>query len=395
MKKETIVKKIEKQAARYKLRASRSPSDRKRHDQVQADEQQWMGKAHRELGWSAAKIGEVFGRDPRTVGREIKRHKPKEEARVEEIKEAQDDEGLGEEISSLQQTAKGDPLLSLIRRWQLELEAFSPVHLLQGWFHDADGQSPPLFHTSRYVEELCSKNSENHCQSLLIKPSFQVQHDPAFSLLHSRFHASCIWTALDGWSKQMAQYIKAFYQMLRKIEPLAADAVDALVAEARSEGMLGSDWINSGDSAGLIKRYRVMRILTVAVTCRVLVCSIGELPNSPCWARLGNDLRKLQLEACIQVAVLVGIAPTGGLADSCSYSRAKVPYSPLEITRGFLEELTKLQPIQDSLAESLEKLESEVSKAVEYKSPLNTVCESLQDQFCSQGPLEDSSVPST
>jgi FtsZ-interacting cell division protein YlmF len=49
------------------LGATRSPTDRKRHDQIQPDEKDTIKEAHDKLGWPDAKIGRIFDRDPRTV----------------------------------------------------------------------------------------------------------------------------------------------------------------------------------------------------------------------------------------------------------------------------------------------------------------------------------------
>lgn len=62
-----LIKKIEVQAREFKLRATRSPIDRKRHDQIQPDETAAMKKARNELNLSVAKIGDLFDRSPKAV----------------------------------------------------------------------------------------------------------------------------------------------------------------------------------------------------------------------------------------------------------------------------------------------------------------------------------------
>jgi len=84
VKEQRIIKKIENQASKFKQRALKSPEDRKRHDQVRQDEKKWMWRAHNELGWSFAKIGSIFNRDPRTVRKVTKIFNPKKETRVEQ-----------------------------------------------------------------------------------------------------------------------------------------------------------------------------------------------------------------------------------------------------------------------------------------------------------------------
>jgi len=76
VKEDRLVKKIEAQAKKFKLRVQKGRGDAKRHDGVRPDEQKWMWTAHHELGWSFAKIGSIFNRDPRTVQKAIAAYKP-------------------------------------------------------------------------------------------------------------------------------------------------------------------------------------------------------------------------------------------------------------------------------------------------------------------------------
>jgi len=65
--KQKLIKKVENRSDVFRERAVKGYGDRKRHDRVQSDEEKWMGTAHNQLGWSLAKIGSAFDRDPRTV----------------------------------------------------------------------------------------------------------------------------------------------------------------------------------------------------------------------------------------------------------------------------------------------------------------------------------------
>jgi len=76
VKEDRLVKKIEAQANKFKLRIQKGRGDEKRHDGVRPDEQKWMWTAHHDLGWSSAKIGSIFNRDPRTVQKAIATYKP-------------------------------------------------------------------------------------------------------------------------------------------------------------------------------------------------------------------------------------------------------------------------------------------------------------------------------
>ena len=68
---DTLIQKIEEKAKIFKSRAIKSPNDLKRHDLIEGDEQKYMIRAQAELGWSFAKIGNVFNRDPRMVAKKV------------------------------------------------------------------------------------------------------------------------------------------------------------------------------------------------------------------------------------------------------------------------------------------------------------------------------------
>ncbi len=63
--------KISDQAKIFKSRANKSPEDMKRHDLIRPDEQKMMWAAYNQLGWSYAKIGSIFDRDPRAVAKKV------------------------------------------------------------------------------------------------------------------------------------------------------------------------------------------------------------------------------------------------------------------------------------------------------------------------------------
>jgi hypothetical protein len=72
VKEETLEKNILEQAKKYKSRVKENPESQ-RHDIVKPDEMKTMYTAYAKLGWSHAKIGGVFKRDPRTVMRCIQK----------------------------------------------------------------------------------------------------------------------------------------------------------------------------------------------------------------------------------------------------------------------------------------------------------------------------------
>ena len=79
MDKQKLIKKVEKRALEFRSRGFKSPSDEKRHDHIQQDEKKWMWNAHNQLGWSYAKIGSVFNRDPRAVKKAVQNFEYKEQ----------------------------------------------------------------------------------------------------------------------------------------------------------------------------------------------------------------------------------------------------------------------------------------------------------------------------
>lgn len=71
MNEQRLTKKISDKAKILKSRANIGREDMKRHDLIRLDEQKMMRVAYNQLGWSFAKIGSIFSRDPRTVRRAI------------------------------------------------------------------------------------------------------------------------------------------------------------------------------------------------------------------------------------------------------------------------------------------------------------------------------------
>ncbi|MBE9513398.1 MAG: hypothetical protein IMY77_05060 [Chloroflexi bacterium] len=67
MKREILEERIRKKAREFKSRSQRSPNDAKRHDLIKDDERRAHYAVYHKLGWSYAKIGAEFNRDPRTI----------------------------------------------------------------------------------------------------------------------------------------------------------------------------------------------------------------------------------------------------------------------------------------------------------------------------------------
>jgi hypothetical protein len=67
------IKNILDKAEVFKARGFESLADGKRHDLIKRDEKKTMCDAHIDLGWSFAKIGIHFDRDPRTVKKSVQK----------------------------------------------------------------------------------------------------------------------------------------------------------------------------------------------------------------------------------------------------------------------------------------------------------------------------------
>ena len=339
VKEEVRIRKIEKQASKFRSRAWKSPEDLKRHDQVQQDERKVMWNAQTELGWGFRKIGSVFGRDWRTVKKAVETYEPGKRQMPDSAEKAR----------------------AVIGKCRLEVASYSPVNLLQEWLDKAREDAITRYYTDEDVEMIYSKARERHGEPLQLKPFLRVENDPAFGLLRQRFPTSDIWTALHAWHKRVAPYIQAFYRMLRKTEYIVAYAVDTLVAEADKRGVKGIDWIDSVSFQGFAKRCKTERLLTVFMTCDLLVCGIIEIPSNPYWAHLSNELQKLRLRMNLELSEVTGIDPRGGWISGIKEIREESPDRPLELTQGFLEERAELQSAEDSLVKALKKLEKSIS----------------------------------
>jgi hypothetical protein len=106
MKEQRLGKKIESQSTKFKQRALKSPRDRKRHDRIEHDEQRCMQTAHKELGWSFAKIASVFDRDPRAVKKTVQSYEPRQVPDQKPQKQLDRAAQLKEHFSDLAKSAK-------------------------------------------------------------------------------------------------------------------------------------------------------------------------------------------------------------------------------------------------------------------------------------------------
>ena len=157
MKERALIKRIEAQANKFKQRALKSPQDGKRHDSVRQDEKRWMWTAYTELGWSFAKIGSIFNRDPRTTKEAIETYKPPQHA-PELVKH----EGVSPGREEAEHLESKCPLPVLVGRGLLEpaatfKDALSKINALDGAVYQLLGAPwttdiPSVLHVSHYPE---------------------------------------------------------------------------------------------------------------------------------------------------------------------------------------------------------------------------------------------------
>jgi len=157
MKEGALIKKIEARANKFKERALKSPQDGKRHDAVRQDEKKWMWTAYNELGWSFAKIGSIFNRDPRATKKAIETYKPPQHG--PEAVEHKTESLSGKEAKHLESKR---PLPVLVGRGLLEPAAtfkdnLSRIGALDGAVYQLLGAPwatdiPSVLHVSHYPE---------------------------------------------------------------------------------------------------------------------------------------------------------------------------------------------------------------------------------------------------
>jgi hypothetical protein len=82
VKKEILEKKIEQQAADFRKRVGKKDPLNRRHDIIKKDEEKVMRCAFQKLGWSYARIGGLFDRDPRQIRRHLENIQQVEEKEI-------------------------------------------------------------------------------------------------------------------------------------------------------------------------------------------------------------------------------------------------------------------------------------------------------------------------
>lgn len=339
MKEEAKIRKIQRQAKRFRGRAQRSPRDLARHDQVRQDEQQTMWNAYAELGWGFRKIGSVFDRDWRTVKKAVGTCELQKGQTAESAEEAR----------------------ALIERCRLEVAGYFPVNLLQKWLDKADEDATTCYYANEDIQMLYSEARDHHAGPLRPTRLFlPVEKDPVFGPLRQKFPDPDLWTAHRAWVEQTIPYSQAFYSLLSKVESIVAHAFDTFAGEMEEKGVKEVDWIDGVEFAGFVKKYKVGRLLTVLTICDLLVYGVARLPGKAYWAHLSNSLEELRLRMNLELSGVTGVAPKGGWPSGIMEARAISLDRPLEFTQELLDELGKLQLAEDLLIKALKELESKI-----------------------------------
>lgn len=238
----------------------------------------------------------------------------------------------------------------LIEKWRIEAASCSPIQLLQRWLEEASQEALSRFFTDKDTKMLYLEARRPHLETVDQKRLYlQVESDPIFALLQQKFPASSAWAAFEAWGEQAMPYLRAFYDMLDAPESAAHSALD-------------EEQIDKGNLSVFITRCKMERLYAALLTCDLLARGLAELPSNARWALFGGDLEKLRLRVNLELSLLTKDTPKGGwpsgIKDICAYSWDL--FDPLEDTRTFLNELVKLQSIQDSLAIALQELESKI-----------------------------------
>jgi hypothetical protein len=334
VKKGKLEENIRKQAEEFRKRAEATKDDaEKRHDRIERDEIKAMWRASRELGWSDAKIGGVFDRDPRSVRQHL------------------------EKIGGVDEAAPGisvDPEAAhqLIQKWRIEVENLSPIQLLQRWLDEASADALSHFFTDKDTKMFYLKARGPHFETFKTKRiCLQVESDPTFRLLRLKFPTSAVWSAFEAWSEQVVPYDRAF----RHIEGQVGWLMDLAFDEE------GTD---DSNLSVFISKFRKYRSYAVLLTCDLLTRSLVELPSNVRWGMLGCDLEKLRVRLNLELSSLTKDTRKGGWSTASTmeriYSDPEDHSGLAQASRGFLTELIKLQSIQDSLAMALQELESNI-----------------------------------
>jgi len=238
----------------------------------------------------------------------------------------------------------------LIQRAREEVASYSPTQLLQRWLDEASENALSRFLTDEDTKMLYLEARRPHFETFHAnRLCLRVESDPMFGLLRQKFTTATVWVALEAWGEQALPYLRAFYHMLDAPENAAHSALD-------------EQGIDDSNLSEFITRCKMERLYAVLLTCDLLARGLAELPGNPHGALLGSDLERLRLRVNLELSLLTKNTPKGGwpsgIKDICAYSWDL--FDPLEETRPFLNELVKLQSIQDSLAIPLQELESKI-----------------------------------
>jgi len=256
----------------------------------------------------------------------------------------------GKENSTKTTVLDRDRTHQLIEKWRIEAASYSPIQLLQRRLEEASQEALSRFFTDKDTKMLYLEARRPHLKTFHPKRSYlQVESDPIFGLLRQNFPTCTVWTSLEAWGEQAIPYLGAFGDMLDLTESAVHSALD-------------EEQLNNVNLSVFIMICKLERLGAVLLTCDLLARGLAELPSNVRWALFGGDLEKLRVRVNLELSSLTKNTSKGGwstgVKDICAYSGDLL--DPLEETRTFLNELVKLQSIQDSLAIALQELESKI-----------------------------------
>lgn len=293
MKEQRLIKKVEDQAKRFKSRALKSPDDLKRHDQVHRDEQRWMYTAHKQLGWSFAKIGSVFNRDPRTTKQAVESYKAIRDRAESNLTEAQ----VGQQAGAREKLVAQQ----LIQQWREQAEFLSIDQFLRKLYLETRHTDLAYEYTEpEQVRQAYFHTFGRHWETMPrpYKAMLPVESESLFEHL-KRLHPDAeVWQAQESWSEAYGTYWDAFCSWIVEVEYDSELLMGAAVDESTSAG-LGSKVANAQRLIKEIKRVKpdvwlFLRLLALTVACDLLLSAMGEQPAHVTWALEVVKIRKLR-----------------------------------------------------------------------------------------------------
>ena len=201
MDKEKLAENIFAQAKVFKKGANESLADQKRHDLIGRGEKKAMREANIVLGWSLAKIGSEFDRDPRSVRQAIENYKQGQ--KLKPPTEA-DTEPHKDDYGSIKQLAESGAPPVEKRAYPL-IEEAQKEHMLE--IRDLIEEWRDCLHTPAIEEAVPGYHH----------PISDVQNNHLFEHLKEHLPSPILWLNYTIWSARISSYLFSCEQLIDDI----------------------------------------------------------------------------------------------------------------------------------------------------------------------------------